>query len=71
MKRELRDWQPQDHVQTTAMAAFLLESEPSSFLDLVKRLNGREQEAAALEAAYRTSLDDLEQRYSPWLLARR
>ncbi|HMC11026.1 MAG TPA: hypothetical protein VKH44_07035 [Pirellulaceae bacterium] len=71
MKRELHDWEPADHVQTMATAAFLLESEPAKFLDLAKRLKSGDQQVAALEDAYRTQLDELEQRCTRWLLARR
>jgi hypothetical protein len=71
LKRELRDWDAADHVQTMAMAGFLLESEPAKFLDLLKRLKGGDQEVAALEDAYRVTLDELEQRWVRWMLARR
>jgi hypothetical protein len=71
MSRELRDWEPQDHVQTTATAAFLLESEPAKFLKLLKRLRDREDQAAALEETYKANLDDLQDRCAKWLLARR
>jgi len=70
-KRELRDWEPDDHMQTMAMAAFLLESEPARFLDYVRRLKTGADEGAALEDAYRARPDDLDQRFTRWLLARR
>jgi hypothetical protein len=71
LKRELREWEAADHVQTMAMAGFLLESEPAKFLDLLKRLKAGDQEVAALEDAYRVTLDELEQRWVRWMLARR
>jgi hypothetical protein len=71
MARELRDWETSDHVQTTGAVAFLIESEPAKFLRLVARLRGGEEAIAALEAAYGVVLDELEQRFSRWLLARR
>jgi len=71
MKRELRDWEAEDHVQTMAMVAFLLETEPAKFLDLTRRLKGGDDTVAALEDVYRVKLDDLEQRCTRWLLARR
>jgi len=71
MKRELRDWEADDHVQTMAMAAFLLESDPPRFLDLARRLKNGDDTLPALEDAYRARLDDLEQRCTRWLLARR
>jgi len=61
MKRELRDWEPEDHIQTMAMVAFLLETEPAKFLDVVRRLKSGDDEVAALEDAYRAKRDDLEQ----------
>jgi len=71
MKRELRDWETQDHVQTMATAAFLLESEPARFLKLLKRLRRGEEQAAALEETYLAPLDELQDRCAKWLLARR
>jgi hypothetical protein len=71
MNRELRDWEAIDHIQSMAMAAFLLESEPNHFLDLTKRLKRGEQEMPALETAYRTNLAALEDRLPRWLLTRR
>jgi hypothetical protein len=70
MNRELRDWEPEHHVQSMAMVAFLLETEPAKFLDLTKRLKGGENEVPALEGAYRATLEELEQRLARWLLAR-
>jgi hypothetical protein len=71
LKRELREWEAADHVQTMAMTGFLLESEPAKFSDLLKRLRAGEQEVAALEAAYRETLEELERRWVRWMLARR
>lgn len=71
LKRELRDWEAADHVQTMAMAGFLFESEPAKFLDLLKRLKEGAQEVAALEETYRGKLEELEQRWVRWMLARR
>lgn len=71
IKRELRDWEAQDHVQTMAAAAFLLESEQAKFLKLLKRLRDREDQTAALEEAYKATLDELQDRCAKWLLARR
>ena len=71
MQRELRDWEHEDHVQTMAMVAFLLETEPAKFLDLARRLKSGDEEVEALEDAYRVKLDELEQRFTRWLLARR
>lgn len=70
-KRELRDWEPPDHMQTMAMAAFLIETEPARFINFVQRLRRGEDEGAALEDAYRASPDELDQRFARWLLARR
>jgi hypothetical protein len=69
-KRELRDWEAADHVQSMAMVAFLLESEPAKFLDLIRRLKGGDDESAAVEGAYRAKLGELEERFARWLLAR-
>ena len=71
LKRELREWEAADHVQTMAMAGFLLESDPTKFLDLLKRLKTGDQQVAALEDSYRVNLDELEQRWVRWMLARR
>ena len=71
LKRELREWEAADHVQTMAMAGFLLESEPAKFLDLLKRLKAGDQEVAALEDAFCVKLDELEQRWVRWMLTRR
>src|SRR5262245_9893879 len=70
-KRELRDWEPQDHVQTMATAAFLLESESAKFVKLLKRLRDREEQAVVLEETYKGTLDELQERCAKWLLARR
>jgi len=69
--RELRDWQPADYVQTMAITAYLLESEPARFLDFTRLLAAGEPDAAALEDAYKAPLDKLELLCSRWLLARR
>jgi hypothetical protein len=71
VQRELRDWEPEDHFQTMAMATYLLEAEPAKFLDLVRRLRSGDQDVAALEDAYRVTQGELEQRFTRWLLARR
>jgi hypothetical protein len=70
MSRELRDWEPRDHVQTTATAAFLLESEPAKFLKLLKRLRAGEEQTAALEETYKGTLDELQERCAKWLAKR-
>jgi hypothetical protein len=69
--RPLADWQWEDHVQTLAMAAYLLETEPRRFLDLLKRLRAGDDPVPALESAYRTALDDLDEACTRWLLDRR
>jgi hypothetical protein len=71
IQRELRDWTPDDQVQTTAMAAFLFESQPAKFLDLIGRLKRGEQEVAAVEEAYGAKLEEIDARFSRWLIARR
>ena len=53
------------------MVAFLLETEPAKFLDLARRLKSGNEEVEALEDAYRVKLDELEQRFTRWRLARR
>ena len=53
------------------MAAYLFESEPTKFLDLIRRLKRGDHEIAALEEAYSAKLDELDTRFSRWLLARR
>jgi hypothetical protein len=68
---ELRDWESEDRFQTMAIATYLLEAEPVKFLDMVRRLKSGDQGIAALEDAYRVTLDELEQRFTRWLLARR
>jgi hypothetical protein len=67
----LIDWDAADHFQTMSMAAFLFESTPVKFLTCLKLLKGGQSQLAALEDAYRVSLDELEARWSRWLLARR
>jgi len=69
-KRELADWEWEDHVETMAMAAFLVESEPPRFLDLMRRLKAGDNFTPALESAYRATTDELDQRCTRWLLAR-
>jgi hypothetical protein len=71
MKQELRDWESADYVQTMVMVAFLLETEPRRFLDFTQRLSKGEQDIAALERAYSAESDELDQRCTRWLLARR
>jgi hypothetical protein len=70
-QRELMDWDANDHAQTMGVVAFLLESAPTNFLDFLKRLKFGEHEDAALEQAYNVSLEELEQRHSRWIVARR
>jgi hypothetical protein len=70
MKRELSEWEWEDHVQTMAMAAFLLESEPLRFLDLIRRLKAGDNLTPALESAYRATTDELDQNCTRWLVAR-
>jgi hypothetical protein len=71
VNRELRDWEPADHFQTMAMVAFLLETEPAKFLDMIQRLKSGIDQVAAMEDAYRAKLDELEQRWTRRLLERR
>ena len=71
IKRELRDWKPNDYIQALAMATFLVEAEPAKFLDLVKKLAAGEDQVTALEETYRCKLDDFDLRCTKWLLARR
>jgi hypothetical protein len=71
IQRELRDWTADDHIQTAAMAAFLFESAPATFLDFVRKLRRGEPEVPAFEAAYGTKLDELDAKFSRWLTARR
>jgi hypothetical protein len=71
IQRELRDWTPDDHMQTAAMAAFLFESDPAKFLNFVGRLRRGEPEVPAVEAAYGTKLDELDAKFSRWIIARR
>jgi hypothetical protein len=71
VKREMRDWEKNDHVQTTSMVAFLLEAEPAKFLNYVNRLKNREEQNAALEEAFEATFDQLEERWKKWLAARR
>jgi hypothetical protein len=71
LKRELRDWQPVDYVQTMAFVAFLLETEPEKFLALLRNLAAGEADVTALQSAYKSSLEELGQRCERWLLARR
>jgi hypothetical protein len=69
--RELRDWQPTDHYQSLAMAAFLLESEPARFLDLLIQLKRSVDSSTAIEHAYRATASDLNPRLKQWLLNRK
>jgi hypothetical protein len=71
IERELRDWEAEDHVQTMAMVAFLLGTQPAKFLDLVARIKNGDDQVSALEEAYHAKLDDLEQQWLRWLLAGR
>ena len=71
LRRELRDWKPADYAQTTAMVAFLLESEPQKFIDFLGRIAAGDLGAGALEDAYQAPLDKLEQLAIRWLRARR
>jgi len=68
-RRELRDWQPNDYVQSMTMTAYLLESEPRKFVDFTRRLAAEEKDASALEAAYQSPLDKLELNCARWLVA--
>jgi hypothetical protein len=70
MARELRDWEWEDHVQTTASVAFLLESEPAKFLRLLKQLRAGDEPTAALEETYKATLDELQDRCAKWLAKR-
>jgi hypothetical protein len=71
LQAELRDWRDEHHFQTMAMVAFLLESKPTKFLNYLKRLKDKEVARDALEAAYGTSIADLEKRCADWIIARR
>jgi hypothetical protein len=70
-KRELIDWEAPDHVQTMSMVVFLFESEPAKFLAYLKRLRNREEPLEALEGAYNSSLTDLEERWTRWVVKKR
>ena len=71
LRRELRDWEPDDYYQTLGIVAFLLEAEPGKFLALLRKLAAGDDQVAALEDAYRQPLAELDRRASTWLVARR
>jgi hypothetical protein len=70
-KLHLRDWEPQDHVQTMSMAAFLLQDEPARFLDYLRQLARGEESEPALQRGYGVPLRQLEERWLRWQLAKR
>jgi hypothetical protein len=71
IRRELRDWQANDYTQALGMATFLLESEPGKFIAFLKLLASGDDAITVLEQAYRQKMEDLEQRCTKWLAARR
>jgi len=71
IRRELRDWEPNDYVQTLGMVAFLLEAESAKFIDFARKLAAGEDQLAALEDTFRLKLDELSERCTRWLAARR
>ena len=53
------------------MVAFLLESETAKFLEFTRKLAAGNDQVTALESAYRLKTEELAERCSRWLLARR
>lgn len=71
MNTELRDWQNEHHFQSLAMVAYLLTDQPTKFLAYVHRLNMGEPPQVALETAYAATSEELQEKFSRWIVARR
>jgi hypothetical protein len=67
VRRDLRDFEPGDYPQSMGMVAFLLDSEPAKFLELLRLIKGGDDCQSALEAAYAKDLVALAQSGSKWL----
>jgi hypothetical protein len=67
IKRELRDFEPGDYPQSLGMVAFLLDSEPAKFLQLVRLIRQGKDCQAALEEAYGKDLAAVAQACAKWL----
>ena len=69
MKRELKDWDVRDYLQTFGMVTFLIQTEPKKFLSFTRRLRSGTDETEALEAAYEKKIAKLEAECTKWLIA--
>jgi len=69
MKRELRDYDARDYLQTFGMVAFLLQSDPQKFLALTRKLRTGLAEEKALEESYAMAIPALEAACVKWLAA--
>jgi len=68
MGLDLQDYGPVDHVQSYAMTAFLLQSDPQKFLDMTELMAGGTEPAAAIAKAYGKPIEELQQVWLQWLV---
>jgi len=66
-KRELRDWDARDYLQSFGMVAYLLQSDPKKFLELTRKLRAGLEEDKALEESYAMPQAALETACTKWL----
>jgi hypothetical protein len=66
--RDLRDFEPADYTQSMGMVAFLLDTEPAKFLDLLRLLKAGQECQTALEETYGKDLAELGQASAKWLI---
>ncbi len=67
LDRELRDYEPADYAQSLGMVAFLLNSQPASFLDFVRLLKRSTPCRAALEESFGKDATILSLAAAKWL----
>ena len=65
---ELRDYQPVDHLQAYSITAFLLRSDPQRFIKMAKSVGEGKGCADAIEEAYETPIEKLQQQWFAWLI---
>lgn len=67
-KRELRDWDAVDYLQTFGMTAYLFSQAPKKFLAYIRLLRERRPPEEALVAAYEKPVEELDAACLKWIV---
>jgi hypothetical protein len=69
--RELSQMHVEDMLCAYALAAYFIEGRPQETPDLLRRIGSGDTTAAAVQALFKSSMEDLQERVTRWLKERR